>query len=166
MNDDSEMEAPNLKRRLREASEEERTALVEGLPYDVGFGKPPRQTRFKRGQSGNRKGRPKGAPNFWTIFDQELGKTVEVNENGKRRKMTKLQVGLRQLVNKLASGDPKAATTVTDLMRKTGKFDDVPAPIAPAVDQRDLLTVSSLLEFFKTSNPTSSDDESGRNNDR
>ena len=31
--------------------------------YQVGYGKPPIETRFKSGQSGNPRGRPKGAKN-------------------------------------------------------------------------------------------------------
>ena len=31
--------------------------------YEVGYGKPPKDTRFKPGQSGNPSGRPKGATN-------------------------------------------------------------------------------------------------------
>jgi hypothetical protein len=37
-------------------------------PYNVGYGKPPVQTRFRKGQSGNPKGRGKGSRNFATVF--------------------------------------------------------------------------------------------------
>ncbi|HEY8129410.1 MAG TPA: DUF5681 domain-containing protein [Hyphomicrobium sp.] len=37
-------------------------------PYDIGYGKPPVKTRFRKGQSGNPKGRGKGSRNFATIF--------------------------------------------------------------------------------------------------
>ena len=35
--------------------------------YPIGYKKPPRDTQFKPGQSGNFKGRPKGAKNFATV---------------------------------------------------------------------------------------------------
>lgn len=47
----------------RPKSEASSKALAVRPGYDVGYGKPPVATRFKQGQSGNPKGRPKGAKN-------------------------------------------------------------------------------------------------------
>ena len=40
--------------------------------HSVGYGRPPEATRFKPGQSGNPKGRPKGSKNLRTLFAEEL----------------------------------------------------------------------------------------------
>lgn len=85
--------------------------------YDVGRGKPPATTRFKPGQSGNRKGRPKGSKNFSTAFADELNRKIGVTESGKRRKYEKREVIARQLVNKSAEGDLKAASLVLQQMK-------------------------------------------------
>jgi hypothetical protein len=74
----------------------------------VGFGKPPRSTRFKRGKSGNPAGRPRGAKNFATALEQELKSRVIVTENGRRKRVSKREVIAKQLVNKAAGGDLKA----------------------------------------------------------
>ena len=143
-----------------EAEADERKTLVEALPYEVGFGKPPKHTRFRPGQSGNKKGRPKGSVNFGLMLDKELGKTVEVSEHGRRRRMPKIRVGLRQLINKAAAGDLQALNAVQQLMARTGRLADAEAgrTNAPAIDQRDLQALSGLLEFFKSG---SSEDAGG-----
>src|SRR5260370_26442380 len=76
--------------------------------YEVGFGKPPRHTRFRKGHSGNPKGRPRGSRNASTLLDEALKERVVVSENGRRRKVTKLEAILTQLVNKAAQGDHRA----------------------------------------------------------
>src|SRR5438270_1490907 len=76
--------------------------------FEVGFGKPPRSTRFKPGQSGNPNGRPRGAKNFATAIEQELVTRITVTENGRRRRVSKREVIAKHLVNKAASGDLKA----------------------------------------------------------
>ena len=46
--------------------------------YTIGYGKPPEHSRFQKGQSGNKKGRPKGARNLKTETIEELSETVTV----------------------------------------------------------------------------------------
>jgi hypothetical protein len=77
-------------------------------PYPVGYAKPPSNTRFKPGQSGNPRGRPKGAKNFGTAIEDELRARVTVTENGKRRRVSKREVIAKRLVNRAAEGDLRA----------------------------------------------------------
>jgi hypothetical protein len=66
--------------------------------YEVGYRKPPRHTRFKKGQSGNPKGRPAGAKNLSTLLNEALNECVIVTENGGHRKITKREAIIKQLV--------------------------------------------------------------------
>lgn len=75
---------------------------------DVGYGKPPREFQFKKGQSGNPKGRPRGSLNVATILARTLREKVTVTENGRRRTITKLEAAVKQIVNKAAAGDAAA----------------------------------------------------------
>lgn len=105
---------PRVSDKIRAATGEERKALIELLPWETGYLKPPADTRFQPGQSGNRKGRPKGRKNFRTVMETVITETVPVNDGGRRRKMPKLEVVVRQVTKKAMAGDLKA----TDLLLK------------------------------------------------
>ena len=51
----------------------------------VGYGKPPKKTRFQNGHSGNPTGRPKGSRNFDKDLDDVLGSKITVTENGRKK---------------------------------------------------------------------------------
>ena len=73
--------------------------------YNVGYGKPPKETRFTKGKSGNPKGRPAGSKNLAATFFKICGEEIKVTERGRIRTMKKGDAILHQLVNKAASGD-------------------------------------------------------------
>jgi hypothetical protein len=83
--------------------------------YDVGFCKPPKPSQFRKGSSGNPKGRPKGRGNVATVLERILQEKVVINENGVRRTVTKLEAAVKQLVNKAASGDLSAMRQLSAL---------------------------------------------------
>jgi len=83
-------------------------------PSDVGFGKPPLHTRFKKGTSGNPRGRPKGSKNLATQFLDEVNAQIPFTENGRRSVTTKLGAAIKQQVTKAASGDARAVEKVLD----------------------------------------------------
>lgn len=80
--------------------------------YSVGYGKPPKSTQFKKGQSGNPTGRPKGSWGLVTEIKKELNRKVTVTEQGQQKRVPKKEVVAKQLVNKAASGDLKATNLV------------------------------------------------------
>lgn len=77
--------------------------------YDIGYKKPPRHTRWQKGQSGYPSGRRKKKksriPNVQAAVFDALNAPITVTENGKRRQLTALDVYFRQLVNKAAAGN-------------------------------------------------------------
>ena len=73
--------------------------------YRVGYGRPPREHQFKKGQSGNPKGRPKGATGSKALLRKILAQQVAVNQQGEQRSITMMEANLQQLANKAVRGD-------------------------------------------------------------
>ena len=84
----------------------------------VGYGKPPKHTRFKPGQSGNPKGRPKGSKSFSRDLDEELNETVSAREFGTQKKLSKRRAILKAQVAKAMAGDTRAAIAVFSMARE------------------------------------------------
>lgn len=82
----------------------------------VGYAVPPKASQFKKGQSGNPKGRRKGSVALATLIRKSAKERVIVQENGTRKSMTKDEAALKQLFNKAASGDQRAIKLMADLM--------------------------------------------------
>ena len=80
--------------------------------YEVGYGRPPRDTRFRKGQSGNPKGRPKGSKNVATVFLEEMRRLVVVREGGKTRRIGKQEALVTSLWNKAIKGDIRAVENI------------------------------------------------------
>jgi Family of unknown function (DUF5681) len=69
---------------------------------EVGYAKPPQNFRFKKGRSGNPRGLPKGALNMATAHP-DIAQEVIIEENGKRKKVSKLEAAIAQLVSRQRS---------------------------------------------------------------
>jgi uncharacterized protein DUF5681 len=80
----------------------------------VGYGKPPKAHQFKPGQSGNPRGRPKGAKNTDTIISDLLQKKLVLREGGGARKITIHEAIIRKFVENALNGNSKSATFILD----------------------------------------------------
>ncbi len=122
--------------------------------YPVGFAKPPKHTRFRKGQSGNPRGRTPESRKLSSLLEQALSEPVVVSENGRRKKITKGAAMLKQLVNKGASGDPRAIQMLLGTLRSIEARLESAPPAGDSPEQADAqmvmlerLTVEERLEL-------------------
>jgi len=120
--------------------------------YEVGYGKPPRDTRFPKGQSGNPRGRPSGAKNLKTLLSEALNEPVIVTENGGRRKVTKRQAIITQLVNRSATADFRAIKILLDMVREIENQTEPAPPETSAFSEADEEVLDQLRARFSLRN--------------
>ncbi len=94
------------------------------MAYEIGYKRPPINNQFKKGKSGNPRGRPKGSKNFLTMLEHELEQTIVVNENGKKKTITRMQAMVKRMVADALQGNLKSLLALVEIMRKTGKFEE------------------------------------------
>ena len=98
------------------------TDTKSGPPsYKVGYSQPPVEHRFRKGVSGNPKGRGKGTKNYATIFMTAMTKSVTITENGTRKKISKLAAAATQLANDAARGDKKSIQLMIALLQPSSQ---------------------------------------------
>ena len=119
--------------------------------YEIGYGKPPRHPGFPKGRSGNPKGRPKGSKNLATLVAEALDEKVQVTEDGKRRRITKRELVIKQLVNKSAAADLRAIKQLTDIVQGVERRSEVspapqPRPAFTAADEEVIAELRKRIE--------------------
>ncbi len=109
----------------------------------LGDGRPPNPGHFRPGQSGNSHGRPRrSSSKLGALVARTLAESIEAKENGKRRRMTKLEAAVKQLVNHAAGGDRQAAQFVFALIDDDA---DRPPRAPRRAPESDALVVTELV---------------------
>ncbi len=117
--------------------------MADDSAHKPGYGKPPRDSQFKKGQSGNPKGRPKGTRNLRTMLEDIVMEDVEYTENGKKRCRPAMEVMLRRLLHRALKDDMKALEMVIRLSQQIGMSRPEPVPIGGLLDED-----KAILEDF------------------
>ena len=92
--------------------------MAKDTENQVGYKTPPKESRFKKGRSGNPSGRPRKVPGIPGLLTKVSKQKVLTNGKNGPKYMTKLEASLTQLVNKAASGDLKAEQLLLEMMNR------------------------------------------------
>ena len=103
--------------------------------YSVGYGKPPRQHQFQPGQSGNRKGRPKGVKNTSTLLREILDRKIEMRSRGRPRKISVREAMLTRFTESALKGDIKSAAFLLQRYDMIDAGSEHPTDIATQEEQ-------------------------------
>ncbi len=100
-----------------------------------GYANPPKEHRFKKGTSGNPRGRPKGSQNASVLLAKRLNKKISLKIDGVPKRMTTLEVILERIVSGALSGAlPEAQKFIAMINKVMPDALDV-APPPPANPQ-------------------------------
>ncbi len=94
--------------------------------YEVGYGKPPKEHQFKKGQRRPGPGRPRGSQNRKTMITRVANEKLEIEENGKRVKRSALDLVIRTVGQKAAQGDLRALRLARELFGVFGEEEPEP----------------------------------------
>lgn len=109
--------------------------------YEVGYGRPPKRTQFKPGQSGNPRGRQKKSKNVLTLLEKELDEIVTLHEGSQQIRITKREAIIKQLVNSAIKGNTKPLQLMLQHLERHRE----PAPfVSTAADDAELLKYAKL----------------------
>jgi hypothetical protein len=125
--------------------------------YEVGFGKPPKETRFVKGHSGNLNGRPKGAKNLDTIVNKVGRRRVKVTGKQGTTSMLAIEAMVFQLSNQALAGDLKAIREYLQLHRQVAESDQAVA-LAPIFHERDQAVMDGIRQRMREAEESDSGD--------
>lgn len=96
--------------------------MTDATKDAVGYGRPPKHSRFQRGRSGNPTGRPKRKPSFWAALQTELAASAPTTH--RQRAGSKLQMLVKVLVNSAISGNARAQALLVGALVRLGDVED------------------------------------------
>jgi hypothetical protein len=122
--------------------------------YEVGYGKPPKASQYKKGKSGNELGRKKGSRNHSEILAKAMNEKVSVTMKGRQRTMTMMELAFSQQVKKAAEGDRHSLKLMMGLLNEQTDRDEARQAGSPLdTEERkagDQLILAALRDQAKT----------------
>jgi hypothetical protein len=125
-----------------------RGSLAEDQPaYAIGYGRPPQATKFRPGQSGNPRGRPRAAKGLKTIVRETLTAKVPVRTAAGEKKMSRMEAVLHKTVELGMKGNGSALAQLIALYRASVPDPVVGANAAPSAEELTATDIAMLEEL-------------------
>jgi hypothetical protein len=115
--------------------------------YTVGYGKPPEHSRFRKGQSGNPRGKVKGRKSLKAILAEELSVRMTIGINGKQVTASRQQLMVQTLTARAAAGDTRAAKMVIELVLQVFGADGQDGARQPLSAQDQSILEALIADF-------------------
>lgn len=120
--------------------------------YEVGYGKPPKAGQFKKGKSGNPKGRPKASKNVGKVLEDTFYRKIMITEKGVRREVTMLEAIFQQVVHGAVKGDIRHVDRVLKLLPvlqdALASAETAAESTAQTDPQADIAVLEALADMF------------------
>jgi Family of unknown function (DUF5681) len=149
----------SLLQRARGAPVKQRNnAMVDDRhKQQIGYGRPPKHTRFQPGKSGNPRGRPKEVRNFKTDLRDELREQIPVSEGGREIRISKQRAFIKALVAAAIKGDMRATNALVSFCTRTlGSEEQEEIPETVSTD--DLEIIEAFVERERKRLPNNTTD--------
>lgn len=100
--------------------------------FGVGYGKPPKRTQFQKGQSGNAKGRPKGATDAKKSLRKMLNRSTPVKIGEEIKHLSTLELSLERTSEGVRKGDKSSVARTIKYAIDLDKDEEARAASTPA----------------------------------
>jgi hypothetical protein len=121
----------------------------------VGYGRPPVETRFKRGQSGNPNGRARRVPTLHAALEKVLAERIELREGERLQRVSKLDALVRTTMNRALKGDPRYLRAILQLVAAGSGVDQGDGEAGDVISANDEAILADYLARLGTEVPTS-----------
>jgi hypothetical protein len=120
--------------------------------YEVGYGKPPKESQFKKGQSGNPKGRPKKRRITLSEFDQMYmevaGEMVSVKTSKGLEEISVIKAILKQQAHKAMNGNNRAASIfLAEIKRSAADFERDAQKVMTMKAEQEIERWNKMFDF-------------------
>lgn len=136
--------------------------------YEVGYRKPPKESQFKKGQSGNPKGRPKGAKGVRASLRRELESKIKIREENREQHVSKYEAIAKRLIAAALTGDMKAMLRILEIDAELFTDGADKGSASYEVQSLEQIDLEILRDYFASTSETKQgvEDEEDEDDDR